>query len=574
MHRPVVFLALLMGSLPAEAFELWGTGPLANASVQTTADTKFRYHRSGTEDPGRTVDGPFVMFPGLPVNDYLEQVGRYNMQITKGDLSIGLQFDEVALFSNRYVLDGELSHTVPLYDDSIQSPMKDGYFLIEKMFVKNRWEKVEVTVGDTYGSFGRGMALNIVKNTDLDIDTSIRGAKGVWRLGDVDVTAISGITNQQQISQENPNYAIQQNIPHVVSGGRVEWFGPISLGAHAATYKFARTAEILPATPVEGYGNDLDAAIMGANFEGNGLLGLDVYAEADLYDYRAVELTDGSDQLLGWATYTSVAAYPGKAVVLLEAKATKDTERITTFTTVEGWEPSSVPTLEYERVITEDGAAAVNSNDIMGTRIRVDYAAIPGEFTPYVAASYLIDNDTTGLHFNNSPENILHPMVGVEWSKNHKAVQFNAGHRIDQRQDAAEGADRMTHVDATIHIPLFGHEALEIDIDAKKFEWGVNEQQQTDFLEMANALAWHHGEKWIWMFYQDWTDNPLVQSEGNLGFLNKNLYGALEAQYKPGTNLTLKAFYGAYKAGIRCSGGQCRSLPGFSGARASLSGVF
>ena len=64
------------------------------------------------------------------------------------------------------------------------------------------------------------------------------------------------------------------------------------------------------------------------------------------------------------------------------AKATKDTERITTFTTAEGWEPSSVPTLEYERVITEDGAAAVNSNDIMGARVRVDYAAVPGEFTP------------------------------------------------------------------------------------------------------------------------------------------------------------------------------------------------
>ena len=113
-----------------------------------------------------------------------------------------------------------------------------------------------------------------------------------------------------------------------------------------------------------------------------------------------------------------------------------------------------------------------------------------------------------------------------------------------------------------------------MDIDAKKFEWGVNEQQQEDFLEMANALAWHHGEKWIFVFYQDWTDNPLVQSEGNLTFIGENVYGALEAQYKPSGNITYKAFYGAYKAGIRCSGGQCRSLPGFEGARVSVSGVF
>ena len=76
---------------------------------------------------------------------------------------------EVVLFSNRYVLDGELQHSVPLYNESIQSPFSDGYFLIEKMFVTNRWEKVELTLGDTYGSFGRGLALNIIKNTDLDI---------------------------------------------------------------------------------------------------------------------------------------------------------------------------------------------------------------------------------------------------------------------------------------------------------------------------------------------------------------------------------------------------------------------
>ena len=109
--RPAVVCLVLM-TLPgnAQAFELWGMGPLANASVQITADTKIRYHRTDTQNPGRIVDGPYVMFPNLPVNDYLEQVGRYNVQLTKESLSIGLQFDEVALFSNRYVLDLSLIH--------------------------------------------------------------------------------------------------------------------------------------------------------------------------------------------------------------------------------------------------------------------------------------------------------------------------------------------------------------------------------------------------------------------------------------------------------------------------------
>jgi hypothetical protein len=571
MRRPLVALAL-MGAAPAHAFQLWGTGPLAGASVQITTDLELRYHQSPLSDPGmRVANGPFELFPGMSVHDYFEQVGRTNLQVTKGALSIGLQLDEVALFSNRYVLDDEEQHSVPLYGSGILSPYDDGYFLIEKMFVKNKWDKVDLTVGDAYGSFGRGIALNIVKNTDIDVDTSIRGAKGVFRFGDVDLTTITGITNQQQVSQDNPNFAISPNVAHMVSGARAEWYGPVTLGAHGVIYSFARTTEPALATSIERYGSDLDAAIYGATVEANDVAGLDVYLEGDVFDYSAVEMAGSEDGLMGWAAYGSVAAYPGKAVVLLEAKATKDTERITTFSTAEGWEPSNVPTLEYERVITEDGAAAVNSNDIMGARVRVDYAAIPGSFTPYVAASYLIDNDTEGLHFNDSPERVMHPMTGVEYSANHYAVQLNAGHRIDQRQDEAEGSDQMSHVDATIHIPLFGEEALEVDIDAKVFSWGVNEQQQADFTEMANAVAWHHGEGWIFVFYQDWTDNPLIQSEGNL---DDNLYGAFEVQHQPSSNVTLKAFYGAYKAGIRCSGGQCRSLPGFEGARVSVNGVF
>ena len=557
---------------PAHAFQLWGTGPLAGASVQVMTDVEMRYHQTMLDDPGRRVaDGPFELLPTMKVNDYFEQVSRTNLQVTKDTIGIGLQIDEIALFSNRYVLDGEPMQTVPLFEPGITSPADDGYFLIEKMFLKKRWDAVELTVGDAYGSFGRGIALNIVKNTDIDVDTSIRGVKGVFRLGDVDVTAITGITNQQQISQDNPNTAIAPNSAHMVSGARAEWFGPITLGVHGAVYSFARSAEPTLATPIERYGSDLDAAIYGATVEANGVAGLDLFFEGDVFDYRATEMAESDDGLTGWATYGSVAAYPGKTVVLLEAKATKDTERITAFSTPEGWEPSNVPTLEYERVITEDGAAAVNSNDIMGARVRVDYAAIPGSFTPFIAASYLLDNDTAGLHFNDSPEHIVHPVAGVEYAANHSAVQLNAGHRIDRREDSAEGSDRMSHLDATIHFPLFGEEALEIDLDAKAFAWGVNEQQQADFVEMANAVAWHHGERWIFVAYQDWTDNPLVQGEGNLG---EDLYGALEVQHKPSTNVTMKAFYGAYKAGIRCSGGQCKSLPGFEGARVSLNGVF
>ena len=248
-------------------------------------------------------------------------------------------------------------------------------------------------------------------------------------------------------------------------------------------------------------------------------------------------------------------------MVLLEAKASKDTERLTTFTTLEGWEPASIPTLEYERVITEDGSAAVNSNDIMGTRLRVDYAIVPGMFTPYVATTLLIDKDTEGLHFNDSEETILHPMAGVEWQKGHWAAQFNAGMRTDKRKDTAEGSDRMVHVDGTFHFPALWRRGAGSRHRRQEVRVG-RQRAAARRLPRDGERAGLASRREVGLCALPRLDNNLpVQSEGNLQFIGDNVYGALEAQYKPSGNITYKAFYGAYKAGIRCSGGQCRACP-------------
>ena len=565
----------LLGATPAWALELWGTGLLANAGVQITSDTRIRYYNTGQDNPGRMKKKqPFLLFPGMPTHDYFEQVQRLNLQVHKDVLSIGLQFDEVALFSNRYLLDGTEVGSWPLYQEGVLSPFDDAYFLLEKMSVRKSWDTWELTVGDTYASFGRGMALNIVKNTDLDVDTSIRGARAKVRTGKTDLSFVTGLTNQQQVSLEYPNFAISEGTPHMVSGARVEYFGKIGLGTHAVIYRFARALDPGDGSPLVRYSEDLDASVVGATVEIPDLFGLDLFVEGDVFDFRAEEMTGGADQLMGYAAYASAAFYPGSAAVLLEMKKSKDTERLTTFTSSEGWEPANMPTLEYERVITEDSVAAVDSNDIQGARLRVDYSAIPGLLTPYLAVAYLQDEDTGGLHFNRSPETIVHPVAGVEWQSGGYGVQLNAGHRVDARKDSALGQDTLSHIDGTFHIPLFGSESLEVDIDAKRFHWGENEVQQEDFMDMANALGWHHGERWVFIFFQDWSDNPLIKSTGNLQSIDPDLYGAGEVQWKAGESTTVKAFYGAYKAGIRCAGGQCRQLPGFDGAKLSVTGVF
>jgi len=571
---------------PAQAADLPGEGVLGGGSVQVGDRLEIRYYHFP----------PDAQLPGFEdrlVQDYVEQVNRLNLLVVKDQLSVGAQVDEVALFLNRYILDDVLYHSWNLYDAPLSSPFPDAYMNLEKVYVERRGPAVDLTLGDTYASFGRGMALNIVKNTDIDIDTSIRGAKAIIHAGKLDLTAVSGVTNEQQVSQDNRNQDITRDPSSMVTGlrGEVYGIGPINAGAHGVIYSFGRSSDSVE--PLDRYFEPLDAAVVGASVEAPGLLGIDWFVEGDAYPYLSDDLAALTDGRTGYAVYGSASAYPGRAVVLLELKDTRDTEVLNTYVAGQSWEVSAVPTLEYERVINEDSSAAVNSDDLSGARLRVDYAASSDPtktaVRPYVSVAAFRDCDTAGLHFNRTPETILHPVAGVEVLGDKNNLRVNGGYRTDIRDDPAGGAsafcadrdpvdglteagepDRMAHLDSDVHLHLFGEEGLELALTGYTFQWGTNAQQQEDFMEMSNALTWQHGEALAVTLYQDWSDNPLIDSEGNLG---DHLYGAAELQWKPTSSTSLRLFYGAYKAGIHCSGGQCRRLPGFDGARLSFSGT-
>ncbi|MEL6347992.1 MAG: DUF6029 family protein [Myxococcota bacterium] len=576
--------ALLLASLAsndAHALDLWGTGPLSSSTLLVNSETYIRYRHIDDTLPGFE-DREFLL-------DFGEQVERLNLSLTKNRFTMGTQIDQVALFFNKYILDGELVRNPQLYTDpQIISPFEDILVVMEKIYLQQRWNALEVTVGDTYATFGRGIALNVVRNAAIDIDSSIRGGKAIVHAGDMDFTVVSGLTNRQQVNRLNFNIGLDQDPPHMISGGRIEHYalGPVQAGVHGTIARFAR-AQDFDKPGITRYEEDLDVSVTGATVEALGVLGADWYIEGDLFNYRTPEIAGQEDPLNGWIVYGSSSFYPGPFVILLDGKVSKNTERINSFIALvpnNPWEMSTPPTLEYERVITEDSAATVNSNDVFGARARVDWAIKPGEIIPYASMVVLRDNDLVG-HFNRSPETIVHPLVGGQFFPDDKIIIVNGGFRRDIRDDPEEGFDQLVHVDGEVTFPLFGEEALEVAVSVRRFRFGENIQGQEPFISMENALVWKRGEKLDLILYQDWTDNPLFLADG-VGNMDRvvtalfdqdwgeNLFLALEAQYKPNPGSELSVFLGAYKAGIRCSGGQCRQLPGLNGGQLTYTTQF
>ena len=236
---PVIAGALLLWSTPVSAtVQLEGHGPLAGGTLSISDRFALRYYSVDQTLPGFEDSHPNL-------HDYVEEVNRINLLLNKGGFAAGAQIDQVGLFANRYYLDDQLNHSYELYEPDIRSPWPDAYLGLEKVYLRNKGEHLEVNLGDGYVSFGRGIALNLVRNTNIDLDSSLRGVRAVVRAGNWDFTGVSGLTNPQQVQLDNRNVGIHSDNQHMVSGVRAERFGlgAFNVGAHGVVYSFARRAD-------------------------------------------------------------------------------------------------------------------------------------------------------------------------------------------------------------------------------------------------------------------------------------------------------------------------------------------
>jgi len=532
-------------------------------SVSITNDFEIRYWVRPERLEG---------FPDRAVYNYFETVDRLNLSFGRGPWTVIAQFDTVVLTANRYKLDGTVYEERDLLSPDVFWPIEFGDWYLNPEKLGFRWQQGELSikVGDYYAAFGTGLSLNLARNVDVDIDTSLQGAHVLFRSGAWDLTALIGQANRQQVSQDNPNIGIYGDIRHLVGAVRLERYGlgPAHIGVHGAMYSYAE--EVGFADGFAQFTQTPDAIVGGGTVELASVLGIDWTFEGDGYFFPTDVAWGGEDPRPGYAFYGAATWYLGPTTWQLEGKRYRDAERINAPVASELYEVAVGPSLEYERAINEDTSATMNSEDVTGGRLRMDWSAVPGEVIPYASVAVFRDTDTGGAHFNDVPETIVHPMLGIESFGEAVTVLANAGFRMDLRDEGVEG-DRQLHGDLDVKVPIAGPIHLDVAVAAEWWQWGDNELQQTDYAEVESSVSVLGGSTWAVTWFTDFSDNPLIDTKGNL---SDTVYGALEVQVQPTDALTLKAFYGAYKSGIRCAGGQCRVLPGFEGARLSVQGSF
>ncbi len=526
--------------------------------------------------------------------DFAEFINRSYTSVRKNRWSVGAQIDAVADAPPADPEEGPINQLFG--SPAPPHATEDAYLLPEKLFLRYRARRFKAEVGDSYINIGRGIALSMVKRPEIDQDTSLRGVKLSLSTDPTDWTLFGGWANAQNISVISINRSLIIPSHELVFGtaGLIRPTGWLELGLHGVGTTFERPpedGERRAGDHLTLLGEPVQMGTFGASARFPSLGPVDWYTEADLFLYGrdpdgefAVIDDEGADAELrrGYAIYSGAQVFGSTLTFLAEVKRYHNHLQQNALSGVTENGITAAPTLELEEVIQPDSQHAVTSNDMTGYRLQWTlYLPETSHNVLFSWANFIDDYDIS----SHDREVIIHPYVSAQ-------LYFTRGHHLfvtggwrgefnvedDTPTGREYGDDMMAHVfvDGALVVKA---STLELTTNLRAFHEATEEPY--DWVSSESSLSWSYKGVLTVAALFDVTNERAALSgplavPGNL--YNDDdpenpmgVFGAAEVTIRPTPSMGIKLFAGANKQGLRCTGGVCRWLPGFSGFRTELS---
>jgi hypothetical protein len=552
-------------------------------------------------------------------------INRLNAQLRWGSWTGGLRLDS-SVFWRRPVDNPNFASL----GDQQASVLRDNESRYEnsiypaKLWVTYAAPGIEVTAGDAYVQFGRGLTLSMRKIDELGIDTTVRGAKIQVQEDPFALTLVAGFGNPSRVDDATGRTLFPTH--DLVSGDRrLAVFGsdrlvgaeiqagrglPVTLSTHAvhftrcAPYGYDSGGNVVtdfgsdPGSVTFGSCNPTDTAtwlqqighvppslsaseitmagqsIEVPNLWGHGKLYVEAAAQQRHSDVALYNAHGNGNALYG---ALSVDADPVTATLELKSyrnfytvPASVDPSRAIEFSVVAY---SFVPPAETFNMIDTD--LGYFNVCVDGGRLRTD-VALNKDLMVYgqgIAAYSKSEGnggcDAAGHTLSIVPANTVQDRVwdgiaGVEWTFDDKLshVFAWAGSRDDTTADG-NWAYREQHVEYSVAKYLGGPWSVEVQ--------GRHRHRREPSILDQNSVAswWTEGENYVavrmapkWVFTQGF--EYTTQAQQPLLYFN----GAV--LYKFTTSSNVRVFVGQQRGAFRCASGICRYFPPFEGGRVEL----
>ncbi|HUT77168.1 MAG TPA: DUF6029 family protein, partial [Polyangia bacterium] len=411
-------------------------------------------------------------------------------------------------FDSALRLDLNLFHEPPLYvppDEFV--PGGTGYttlrhgndFRVERLHGTAHLGDLHVTVGDSYVSFGRGIALSLIKLDDVGVDNALRGGRVEYRVPrKLRLVVVGGVVNA--LNSDPLTRQIQRDDPlDRIIGIRGEWelFDALSLGVHGVLMRprFTDESQIEGSRLYVDQSPGIGVATGGASVELHAG-GFHAYLEGDGQAHDNHRVPAGQEDVLdesGFAAFGELSYDLSPFNIKLEGLAYRRWLMEGGFrgsssfiNTVQPLAYNNMPTLEPVWITIKSFGNA------SGGRLGGDYYLNDTDTQISLSSSllyYLGGLLPQGEWADKPPTLVVHPILGVRQGFGETGVQASVegGLRYettDEPENAAaaqasgiEPADsgHLWHAKADVAVPIEGPHSVEAKFEIRRHELLVTE---------------------------------------------------------------------------------------------------
>ncbi len=128
-------------------------------------------------------------------------LNRLNVALRWKKWTLGTRLDSSFYWSRP---DEALSNFAPSQQENVRRDGSTRYrdsLYPAKLWATYQSANLEVTVGDAYVQFGRGLVLSMRKIDELGVDNTLRGAKVAWQADPFAMTLVAGIANPSRVDE-------------------------------------------------------------------------------------------------------------------------------------------------------------------------------------------------------------------------------------------------------------------------------------------------------------------------------------------------------------------------------------
>jgi hypothetical protein len=492
-----------------------------------------------------------------------------------------------------------------------------------KVFLTYKTEGLEVTAGDAYVQFGRGLVLSMRKVDELGIDTTLFGGKIVANKDIFGLTLVAGLANPARVDEPTgralflprtinnnplgaqPVFGNDRIVGASITAGRGL---PVVLSTNGvilsrcAPYHYNADGTINDSTFDAPFGtceepdrttflDQLRNNKVGPVFESRQTINAsqtleipNLWGHGNFYLEGAIQKRDVGDSLEanteGNALYGSFVASGGRVTNTVEVKsyrnfyplaASVDISRVSAFGNIAYSAPPTAEPVIADTMFGFFNACVTGGRDRLDYRLK-DGLLVYGTFGYFVSASEQPGagcdrfGRSTATDHDAATNYVGDVSAGTEWRfDDDKSIAFfNVAARRDVK---GNGEDYYRELSAQYSITKYISGPYSVEL-AGRHRYRIQEGENIRGGEFDGAPWWQGEHQTALKVAPKWIFSQGIEYTSYIGLPTYYVNGGILYRFTSQSNIRLYA--GQNRGGLRCVSGICRVFPAFSGARAEL----